>query len=1070
MTRDKHPNTEASSTAQLWVRTLGGFVVRRDGVEIPADEWALRRAGSLFKYLLVAPRMRLSRETAIEALWPGSFADDSGDSWRARLRQCVYRLHKVLDGPDAPPGRHSIIYSEGSGREVALSLAVRRDGRVLSAEEWLDAAAFERDAKQACGGTNIDACEAALELYHGPFLPDDQGLDADWEDRPIEGIRLRLADLYTRLRLHLADLYIEAHKVERAERHLRAVLQGDPTDEDATERLVKLLESVGRPGEARRVYAAVVEALRQLDVAPRATLTALYARLHVPAAPARPSAAYPTNLPAATTRLVGRQREREDVRRQLDGARLVTLTGTGGCGKTQLALAVARDVLVDYPDGVWLVELASFADPALVVGAVAAAVRVREEMGQHITETLRAVLAPRRLLVVLDNCEHLIAACAALADGLLQAAPGLRILATSREPLDIAGEVDWKTPPLATPPAEVKSPDEICRFESVQLFMERAPRLSSAPFASTVLAIAEVCRRLDGIPLAIELAAARTTALTPYEIASRLDDRFRLLTRGHRTALERHQTLRAALDWSYDLLGAAERALLRHLAVFAGGCTLLGAEAVCAGDPLVREEVLDLLDLLVRKSLVVAEDGLDGMRYRLLETIRLYAHMYLEASGEAEAVRGRHTAYYRALAEEAEPHLLGEDQGRWLDRLEGEHDNLRAALTWAGANGDVEMGLRLAGALWRFWATRGNVGEGRRWFDTLLGKSEGSNSVTVADDVRAKALNGSGMLALHQGDHARATALHEESLMLSRALGDVAGVAGALNNLALIAYRQGDYARAAGLFKECLTYRREANDGVAVAMALNNLAVVAELQGDYSRALALQEESLVLRRAAGHTVGIAGSTGNLGTLAYQVGDLERAERLHQESLVLQREVEHKRGIAVSLNILGLVAYQRGDYERAWSLLQESLALYRDLGDTDGIAGVLVNLGAIARAQGDVSRAVALYRESVALSFTAGAKGRVLECLDELAQLADAAGQARVAARLFGATASLRDALGALLPPVDRPTYERAVAHTRATLGDGAFSSAWMDGQGLSPEQAVIEAARMATALGVDSAT
>jgi non-specific serine/threonine protein kinase len=405
--------------------------------------------------------------------------------------------------------------------------------------------------------------------------------------------------------------------------------------------------------------------------------------------PSTATAGPPTNLPISLTSFIGREREIAEVTRLLAGppseSRLLTLTGAGGCGKTRLALRVAGEALGDFPDGVWLVELAALADPALVAGAVAMAVGVREVPGRALTESLVDHLRDRTLLLILDNCEHLVAAAAGLADVLLRSCPRLRVLATSREPLGSAGETIWRVPSLTLPPlsaADAPLLEPLTRYEAVRLFVERARAAvpAFAPSAENAPALVEICRRLDGIPLAIELAAARVRVFSAAQIAARLDDRFRLLTAGPRTALPRQQTLRATVDWSYDLLAEPERALLRRLSVFAGGWTFEAAEAVAAGDGIQTHAVLDLMAQLVDKSLVIAEEQRGAVRYRLLETIRAYARDRLLEAGEAERTRDRHLAYFLGLAEEAEPRLRGAEERVTLDRLEAEHANLQAAL------------------------------------------------------------------------------------------------------------------------------------------------------------------------------------------------------------------------------------------------------------------------------------------------------------------------------------------------------------------------------------------------------
>jgi non-specific serine/threonine protein kinase len=483
------------------------------------------------------------------------------------------------------------------------------------------------------------------------------------------------------------------------------------------------------------------------------------------------------NLPVQLTSFIGREQELAEVQELLASTRLLTLTGTGGVGKTRLALQVAAAQIDRYPQGVWMVGLAPLADPSLVPGAVLAALDVPEQPGRLPLATLLDALRTRQLLLVLDNCEHLLDACAGLTEALLRACPGLRILATSREPLGLAGETRYRVPSLAVPgPDQAASPTAVARCVAVRLFVERARAVQPA-FALSAAAVAEVCARLDGIPLALELAAARLGGLGLAELAARLDRQFQLLTGGSRTALPRQQTLRATVAWSYDLLTSQEQALFARLSVFAGGWSLEGAEAVGAGGTIAAEEVLDLLVRLVDKSLVLAEETADGStRYRLLETLRQYGQERL-AAGETAQVRHRHAAYYLALAERADRRFTGPDQLRWLDRIEREHDNLRAALSWC-LGGDEhrgrdeaaalgETGLRLAGALYWFWFFRDHHREALVWLERALAQG----SVAPAA-VRAKALFGAATFASSHHDFARSAGYLSESIVLSRAAGD----------------------------------------------------------------------------------------------------------------------------------------------------------------------------------------------------------------------------------------------------------------------------------------------------------
>ncbi|HEY3062718.1 MAG TPA: LuxR C-terminal-related transcriptional regulator [Chloroflexota bacterium] len=634
------------------------------------------------------------------------------------------------------------------------------------------------------------------------------------------------------------------------------------------------------------------------------------------------------NLPAHLPRLIGREQELEAICRALLAADrgLLTTTGTGGSGKTRLALEVAATLRKQFADGVWYVELASIVDPALVPMAVATALGLREAPGRPVIETVRRSLRERSLLLVLDNCEHLIDACARLVDDLLSGCPGLRVLATSREPLRMAGELVWRlaglaAPDLDSPPTD---PADLGRFAAVRLFAERA-RAAQPDFAlgpRNARAVGEICTRLGGLPLALELAAARVRVLAPEEIATNLEDSFRLLTGGNRTAPARQQTLRAALDWSYDLLSGEERALFRRLALFAGGFNLASAEAVGAEGPIEQTDVLDLLTQLVDKSLV-QDDQADGVaRHRLAEPVRQYARERLNDSGEARGTAARHAAHFLAFAEDAEPKLMSADRHRWVARLETEHQNLRSALSWLLSVGDVEAGLRLATALVPFWSNRGHLSEGRIWLERGL-TIDGS---TVPGARRAKALSGAGMLAMLQIDSPGARPLLEQSLTLCRASGNTQGAAD----------------------------------------ALGMLAHAVHFEGDIPAMVALGEQSLALYREVDDRMGIAGALGQLGHAAWHQQQYPAAWALLQDALALLRELESSwslwnpfMSITHVLWTLGNVARDQADYPTARSLYAEGMVAAQEQGSAFHVAVLLDSFASLAATQGQAARAARL---------------------------------------------------------------------------------------------------------------
>ncbi len=731
---------------------------------------------------------------------------------------------------------------------------------------------------------------------------------------------------------------------------------------------------------------------------------------------------YPNNLPIALSSFIGRGREIVEVKQLLATNRLLTLIGAGGCGKTRLAIWVAEEVGAAFSDGVWLVELASLANPELAPQTLATVLGLREQTGRPVLESLTDHLASRQVLLVLDNCEHLIGACAQLAHDLLQRCPDLRILATSREPLSISGETVWLVPPLSTPEfvpesQAARSGSDLLRYEAVRLFVERASAVSPA-FELTdqnAPTVAEICQRLDGIPLAIELAAARTRALSVRQIADRLDDRFHLLTGGSRIAPPRHQTLEATLDWSHTLLPEVERMVLHRLSVFAGGWTLEAAEAVCASDNVPAGDVLEALAHLADKSLVVVDQRGhdDESRYRLLETIRQYALKKLVESGEDVDTKNRHLSYFIQWAEAAEPHLTSREQLPWLNRYEAEHDNLRAALEWCLADeAKSQAGLRLAAACGRFWRMHGYASEGRARFAVALARP-GAQAHTLA---RARALALCANLAYLQSDFPDMRPIAEEALLIGRGLGE--------------------------------------KGKPWVAFTLDLLGELATEEGDYASAPALFQASLDIYRELGNTRGISDILMQFGWMAMRSGDYPQAIRHLEEFRALAQTSGDKSNLAFALSGLGEAAVRQGQYERAVVLLEQGLALNRERKDKWGTGTILGSLGWVALRQRDFERMRVHLGESLTVRIDVGDRGGIAWCLEKLAEAASLQGQFQQAAQLFGAAAALRAPIKSVIDPADQPDHEQSLAVLRARLGEESFVAAWAEGSAMTVEQAV----------------
>jgi predicted ATPase/DNA-binding CsgD family transcriptional regulator len=727
---------------------------------------------------------------------------------------------------------------------------------------------------------------------------------------------------------------------------------------------------------------------------------------------------------------------------------LVTLTGPPGIGKSRLALELAADLADRHPGGAALVDLTPIENPALVGGAVAAALGIHESPDQPLVARIAEMFGEAAFLLVLDNFEHLLEAAPVVGE-LLSACPGLRVLATSRVPLHLQWEHEFPVPPLALPDLDaLPAPEVLAECPAVALFLARA-RAAAPDFGldeRNAKTVAEICCRLDGLPLAIELAAPRAKLLPPGAMLARLQHRLNFLRRVGRDLPARHRTLRAAIGWSYALLQPPEQALLRRLSVFVGGFALEAAEAVCWSAEMPCD-ALDALNALVDASLVSREASTDDVRFRILETIREFGSEQLAASGELPRTQRHHAAYFLALAEDAESQVHGPEEGRWLQRLEREHDNLRAAMSFVLREREPHAALRLAKALWWFWYVRGHLREGRAWLETALAAAP-----DAAPAMRAGALHGLGVLAWRQGDFARATHLGEQSLGCFREAGDRLGAANALFLLEMVARSRGDYARAMDLLEESLALFQEIEDAWGVATALLNLGTAARIRGDHARAAACHEESLRLFRQQQDISGTAASLYSLGLVARDRGDLRQAASLADEALEVARVLGDPSRVAFALYLQGLVARDRADYERASAVFEESLALFRQIGDAWGIAYSLSSLGTLARLQGSPARAAAFFYESLDLRSRYGDRLGIAECLEGLAATAVEEERAEHAARLFGAASALREALGTPLRRPDQADYDRGLAVARAALRKRKFEVVWSEGRTVSIER------------------
>jgi predicted ATPase/DNA-binding SARP family transcriptional activator len=957
---------------ELRIDLLGGFRVAAGGTAVDDAAWRLRKARGLVKLLALTPEHSLHREQVIEALWPAGDPSTASNN----LRQALFVARRALDS---------------CGDDGAARIELARDVlRLATGGVCIDVERFEAAAAEAERAPSVERHREAIGLYAGELLPEDRF------DGWTTARRRALNERHLTLLVDLARLHERAGDDAAALAALQQALVDDPLHERAHRELMRIYALTGRRQRALAQFHLLRESLRrEFEDVPDDETRRLYQDILTrklgaedasdTAPAARRADATPRrtgNLPLELTSFVGRQRELREVVGLARRHRLLTLTGPGGSGKTRLGLEAAAALLGDQTDGVWLVELAGLSDGALVPNAVGMALGVESRSARPSERAVAAHVGDRRMLVVLDNCEHLIGACARLAEGLLTTCPNLRILATSREPLHVAGEVDWRVPSLAPP-------------EATQLFAERASGVSSRFVLSeeNADAVDEVCRRVDGIPLAIELAAARVGVLAPAQLADRLRDSLGVLASRRHAALTRQQTLTATLDWSHELLDDDERMLFRRLGTFAGSFDLAALEAVCGGG-------LEVLGRLVDKSLVVVEEQDGAARYRLLDTVRHYASERLAEADERQDLEARHRAHFVNLAEELEPAMDAPEARR---RLALGVDELRLALRTA-IRADPEVALRLAAALWRFWHDRGDRTEGARWLRAVLSAAPDPSA------VRARVLHGLSVLALRIGDHDDALASAHEAVAFYRASGDRRALAEELHHLGTVTWVFSDYDRAERWCNESRTVAEEAGASAIVASVIHTLGVIAASRNDVAGGRDLIERSIELLRALPRDgepllLPVACGYGRVPD-----GDRRSRRLFLEQTFVTARRVRPAGAVAYMLCDLASLARDAGEVAAARALVEDSLSRFRRLGDDLGAAQALGQLGNQLSAEGEHELARELHEESLA-AWSAGNDARGIGlCLLAMsvasahdAQREDASTSARRALELFERT-------------------------------------------------------------------
>jgi predicted ATPase/DNA-binding SARP family transcriptional activator len=917
------------------------------------------------------------------------------------------------------------------------------------------------------------AWEQAISLYQGPLMPECDDL---WSNAH----RIRRTDSYIAVLERLAARMSVQNKPASSLPYLRRAIAADPYREKLHRDLMTNLAACGELSEAILAYRNLRSVLHEATRSePSPETIALYhqirsavpqkaARISSPASAGSSAVEATVNrLPRPLTRLLGRDENLHALQQSFPNSRLVTIVGAGGIGKTRLAIEAATRLENTFADGVRFVDLAPISEPGLVVQAVARVFDIREEKGNNLTRSLVDTLRSRHHLLVIDNCEHVIDSCARLIHVLLNDCPQLCILATSRQPLRLSGELIHPLRPLSLPEQSdhwntrndsTRIDEVLLRSAALQLFVERItafqPEFVVTP--QNLSTVIEICCKLDGIPLALELAAARTRSLSVEQIADRLHQRFRLLSGGDRTVPERQQSLKALLDWSYQLLDAEEKKLLGRCSIFAGGWTLETATALCQADiaagpsTVVPEnaswEVLDRLDSLVEKSLILAQPSTNGSpRYRMLETIREYALERLTETGEGESLRTRHVEWFIDLAEAAEAAMRGPNQAQALQRVEIEEDNLRLALQTATTG---QQRMRLATALFWHWYVHGRYGEGRRWLESTLAETS-----DVPPLLRSRALKALGDLCWALGDLDAARRKHEENLCLQQEAHDERGITVTLNSLGLVAYHQSDCTTAADYYRRSLEHARSLGDPYLTASLLVNFALVKKELGSYTEAATMLSESELLFRQLGNKQGLGKVLHTLSLLAKRQGDYDRARQYAEETIEIDREVNDTKGWSTGQHTLGEIAFLTGDQDEAERRYLMSLEGFRQVGAQRFIAVTLTSLGEIARIRGQEDRAWEYLRESMRIQIGVGDRLAMANTLCCAAFLELRRNQPGQAAHLLGAVATESQRLKIPLLPNQQEQYDCAVQSIRDILGSSAFEIAFGQGRAMAIDTA-----------------